>query len=195
MSIKLSSVDFDQLLVAKKIVNSKYIIIFRNGDIMHISDEYSEYLLEAIDQEIPDIFFDNWELTAFVNLEKQQILSDTGNCLESLYLYKPNESAYKYICPIYGIESTSSIIVIVLDLYKIDKKNLKTELAINYLDKLSFFDIIEEYKKFSPKIKDLFIDIYGITCTICKNTSNVDLTIFPNIKFTKCAKCRFVLKS
>jgi hypothetical protein len=193
MSIKLSSVAFDQLLVAKKIVNSRYIIIFTNGDIMHISDDYSECLTNAIEQENPDLFFDNWELTAFVNLEKQQILSDTGRCLESLYLYKPNKSAYKYLYPKYNIET--SIIIILLDLYTIDKKNLKSELEIVYLDNFTFFEIIEEYQNFQPGIKCLFIDLYGIKCTRCKNTLNVDLTIFPHIKFTKCAKCRFLLKS
>jgi len=186
---------FDQLLLEKKIIESKYTLIFANGDIIHIDDEYSDILTLAIEKEAPNIFFDNWNLTAFANLEKQEILNpETGNCLESLNLYIPNESAYPHICKKYDIPILSTIIVIILDRYKIDKKNLKSMLEIEYLDKLLFFDIIEEYKKFSPTIKDLFVDLYGIICPKCNNNTNVDLTIFPNIHFAKCARCRFVLK-
>lgn len=193
--MSIHSTLFDELLVAKNIMESKYTLIFINGDVMYISDEYSALLSDAIEKEIPDIFFDNWELTAFVNLEKQQILNpDTGNCLESLYLYAPNKSAYPHLCSKYKITSSGTIII-VLDRYKIEKKNLKNALAIKYFDKLMFFDIINEYMKFTPTIKELFIDLHGITCKKCKNNTNVDLTIFPNIKFTKCAKCRFLLKS
>jgi hypothetical protein len=188
---------FDQLLLAKKIVESKYILIFMNGDIIHVSDEYSDFLTDAMENKNPNIFFDNWDLTAFINLEKQEILNpDTGNCLESLYLYTPNESAYPHLCKKYDIVQSQSItIIIVLDRYKIDKKNLKSILEIEYLDKLLFFDIIKEYTKFSPTIKELFIDLHGIRCKKCKNATNIDFTIFSNIHFTKCARCRFVLKT
>ena len=86
-------------------------------------------------------------------------------------------------------------IVIVLDRYKIDKKNLKSMLEIEYLDKLLFSDIIKEYAKFSSTIKDLFVDLHGIKCKNCNNATNVDFTIFSNIRFAKCARCRFLLKS
>jgi hypothetical protein len=191
------SISFNQLLLAKKIINSSHVLIFMNGDVMHISDDYSGYLTSAIEKEIPNIFFDNWDLTAFVNLEKQQLLdAESGNCLESLYLYTPNSLAYPHLYSKYEIEPTSQqVIVLVIDRYKINKKNLKSILEINYLDEFTFFDIIEEYKKFPHAIKDLFVDLHGIQCRKCKNGTNVDLTIFPNIHFTKCAKCRIVFKS
>lgn len=190
------SISFDQLLLSKKIVDSMFTIIFANGDFMHVNDEYSDYLISAIEKEAPCIFFDKWDLTEFVNLEKQNIICGrTKNCLESLYLFMPNKLAYPHLCEKYNIlPKEINTIVIVIDRYEIDKKNLKFILGIEYFDELTFFEIIKEYQKFTPMIKNIFIEIYGISCPRCKNATNMDFTIFPNVHFAKCAKCRFVLK-
>ena len=184
------SIQFEQLLLNKNIMETNYTIIFKNGDIFNISSEYNSCLKQAIVKGNASIFFNKWNLTTFVNLEKQKILDpNTQTCISSICLYYLSKISCHNICLKYDIPYNDKI-VLVIDRYDITKKNFKKILEIEYFDDLTFFEIIDEYKKFSLPIKELFIEFFGFECPMCKNKTNVDFTIFPNVYFAKCAKCR-----
>jgi hypothetical protein len=202
----LKKINLSSLL--NKIINDKISINDGNDDSIHLifsdgfiqkinNGESKKKLLLSMRNGRPNIFFKEWEFTAFINSSHQKLLKEGRpfTVMESIYLYCPNNKfSHDLLCKKYKLSNRSHIILVV-DLYEITQKNLFNTFGLEYLNNLSFDDIISKYHKLSKEIKTLFNDFYSIDCPNCGCITSINfMKIFPKtISFCKCAKCRHLI--
>jgi hypothetical protein len=174
--------------------NSIY-LIFDDGFMQKINGESKKNLLLSIKRGLPNIFFKTWEFTTFIHTSHQELLIG-DKVMESIYLYCPNNKlSHELLCKKFKLNNRAYIILVV-DLYKIDEKNLFDTFGLDYLNELSFDEIISKYHKLNKEIKTLFNDFYSIDCPKCGCITSINfMRIFPKtVTFCKCAKCRHFIK-